>query len=222
MARHCNQADTSMNSDLAQNPSFRGQYRHLAFGYGSGAEAVKLTIPAMSTLTDAYHGAFRVFVDIRIDAFATGQSTATVLSSTAFELTASSVAGGYRLTLAASNGLSVTNVANVVQFGRWVRVAFGYQNVSNVGLFLATQPWDLSGGRFLVDGNSMPQWTCGRKTVGLQPLSTGGTSLELGGRRDVPATRIRGGIDNVAVYNFVGDPAKYPSRLTLSACQEVP
>ena len=222
MARHCNQADTSMNSDLAQNPSFRGQYRHLAFGYGSGAEAVKLTIPAMSTLTDAYHGAFRVFVDIRIDAFATGQSTATVLSSTAFELTASSVAGGYLLTLAASNGLSVTNVANVVQFGRWVRVAFGYQNVSNVGLFLATQPWDLSGGRFLVDGNSMPQWTCGRKTVGLQLLSTGGTSLELGVRRDVPATRIRGGIDNVAVYNFVGDPAKYPSRLTLSACQEVP
>lgn len=215
-------SETSMDSILSQNAEFRGQYRHLAFGYGTTAEAVRLVVPALATITDSYHNSFRVFVDVRVDSFPSGQSTSKILFTDAFELTATSVAGGYRLLVSTSNGLSVSDSTATLHHGRWYRVVFGYKNATNVGLFLATQAWDVSGGRFLLDANGNPDWRCRRRTTSLQPLTSGGTELELGGERDVASTRMRGAIDNLAIYNFVGDPAKYATPLDLTTCVEVP
>ncbi|MEY3012675.1 MAG: hypothetical protein RIT45_1410 [Pseudomonadota bacterium] len=222
MTDHCNLSETSMDSNLSQNADFRGQYRHLAFGYGASAEAIRLTVPALATLTDSYHNSFRVFVDVRVDSFPAGQSTSKILFTDAFELSATSVAGGYRLAVNTSNGLSVSDSTATLHLGRWYRVVFGYKNASNVGLFLATQAWDLSGGRFLLNVSGNPVWGCRRRTTSLQPLTSGGTKLELGGEKDAPATRMRGAIDNLAIYNFVGDPAKYATPLDLATCLEVP
>jgi hypothetical protein len=207
--------------------TYRSQFRHLAFDYGAGAQAIELNIDALSTLSDGYHGSFRVFIDIRLDAFASGQSTATLLRSGAFELSATSSGGGFQLTVTASNGVAVTlgqtgaGSGTTLQLGRWYRVAFGYKNAANIGLFLAAQAWDLSGGRFELNGGGMPNWQCSRETSGLLPLTVGDNKLELGGRVSSPTTRMRGGIDNVAIYNFVGDPAQYPTPLTLNNCVEV-